>query len=76
LRVKTLGERSYFGEIALLRDPPTRRMATVRSLTAVELLSLHRDDFRELLRTRPRLAEAVNRLAGLRARQSEALADA
>jgi len=81
-RVKTLGSRSYFGEIALLGDPSassgqalaTRRTATVRTLTPVELYSLHKDDFLSLLQTQPRLAQAVARLARLRAEQSRQLA--
>jgi CRP-like cAMP-binding protein len=69
-RVQVLGERNYFGEIALLGEGDTRRMASVRSLVPVELYSVHRDDFRTMLNTEPKLAEAVRRLAELRRQRS------
>jgi MFS family permease len=46
--VATLSKNEYFGEIALLRDVP--RTATVRSRGPVELYSLGRSDFQELLK--------------------------
>jgi CRP-like cAMP-binding protein len=69
LRVTVLGAYSYFGEIALLSDPPGRRTATVRALTPVELYSLHKEDFLGLLRSQPSLAEAVSGLARRRGEQ-------
>jgi MFS family permease len=48
IEVATLSKHDYFGEIALLRDVP--RTATVRSLSPVELYSLGRSDFQELLK--------------------------
>jgi MFS family permease len=45
--VATLSKNDYFGEIALLRDVP--RTATVRSRGPLELYSLARGDFQELL---------------------------
>jgi MFS family permease len=47
VEVATLSKHDYFGEIALLRDVP--RTATVRSRSPVELYSLGRSDFQELL---------------------------
>jgi subfamily B ATP-binding cassette protein MsbA len=69
-RVQVLGERNYFGEIALLGEGDTRRMASVRSLVPVELYSVHRDDFRTMLNMEPKLGEAVRRLAELRRQRS------
>lgn len=42
-----LGPTSYFGELSLLRND--RRAATVKGLTDVSVLSLHRDGFDQLL---------------------------
>ncbi|MGH2410214.1 MAG: cyclic nucleotide-binding domain-containing protein, partial [Chloroflexota bacterium] len=50
-RVNVLGAGDYFGEMALLRDEP--RNATVRTVTPVQLLSLARFDFQELLEDAP-----------------------
>lgn len=47
IAVATLSKTDYFGETALLRDVP--RTATVRACGPVELYSLSRDDFRQLL---------------------------
>jgi ABC-type multidrug transport system fused ATPase/permease subunit len=69
-RVQVLGERNYFGEIALLSDREPRRIATIRSLGPVELYSMHGDDFRAMLNSEPKLREAVRRLAELRRQRS------
>ena len=55
--VATLSKNDYFGEIALLRDVP--RTATVRSRGPVELYSLGRDDFWELLERSEDLKSAM-----------------
>lgn len=57
VEVATLSKNDYFGEIALLRDVP--RTATVRSRGPVELYSLGRDDFRELLERSEELKSAM-----------------
>jgi len=55
--VVTLQKNDYFGEIALLRDVP--RTATVRSKGPVELYTLGREDFRELLERSEELESAM-----------------
>ncbi len=47
LRVATLGQNEYFGEIGIMTAGP--RVATVRALTAVTLLAFEAGAFRELL---------------------------
>jgi hypothetical protein len=72
-RLRTLGPRNYFGEIALLGDAGARRTATVRATTDVELFTLYREDFLGLLQAHPRLAAAVDRLAQERLQRSKDL---
>jgi CRP-like cAMP-binding protein len=55
--VATLSKHDYFGEIALLRDVP--RTATVRARGLLELYSLSREDFRELLKRSEDLRAAM-----------------
>jgi len=74
--VTHLGPGSYFGEIALLGDEPARRTATVRALTPIALLSLHREDFRALLRTQRTLADVVAGLAQQRAEEARRIGSA
>jgi CRP-like cAMP-binding protein len=69
-QVAVLEAPSYFGEIALLGDDAARRNATVRTRGTVELYSLHKEDFRGLLRAHPRLAEDVGHLAQARVEQT------
>lgn len=69
-QVATMSARDYFGEIALLRNAP--RAATVRSLSPVELYSLSREDFQNLLRRSDMLDKTMwaGTLARDRVRQS------
>jgi ATP-binding cassette subfamily B protein len=55
--VASLSKHDYFGEIALLRDVP--RTATVRAKGPLELYSLSREDFRELLERSEELKSAM-----------------
>jgi len=55
--VATLSKHDHFGEIALLRDVP--RTATVRARGPLELYSLSREDFRELLERSEDLKSAM-----------------
>jgi ATP-binding cassette subfamily B protein len=75
-RLRVLGPRSFFGEIALLGEAGARRTATVRAATDLELFTLHREDFLSLIQANPRLAEGVRRLAHERQERSTASATA
>jgi CRP-like cAMP-binding protein len=50
-----LGPEDYFGEGAILAD--TTRSATIRAITDVEAISIHRSDFRSLYSALPHLRE-------------------
>jgi CRP-like cAMP-binding protein len=60
-----LGEGQAFGEMALLSGGP--RTATVRAVTATDLLEIGKEDFERLIATDRRLAEAIQRLSHARA---------
>jgi CRP-like cAMP-binding protein len=60
-QVAELAEGDCFGEIALLGN--VKRTATIRCLTACELMVLARDDFRTLSTGRGALAQAIRKKA-------------
>ena len=53
----SLGPGEYFGEVGLVHDRP--RMATVRAITEVEMMTLDREAFRELLSESERTSQAI-----------------
>jgi CRP-like cAMP-binding protein len=67
--VNTLTAMDYFGEIALLRGG--LRTATVRSRGRVELYSLNRSDFHDLLRSSAELRQAVMETSEARYKRTE-----
>ena len=69
--VARLRSGQYFGEIALLRGGA--RIATVRASTetAVEVASLDKEAFTDLIGESPVIREEVNRIAGQRAAETE-----
>jgi CRP-like cAMP-binding protein len=62
--VEVLHSMDYFGEVALLRDVP--RTATVRARGRVQLFSLTRADFQEVLGRSEALRETVLRTSDAR----------
>ncbi len=75
--VATLGEGQVFGEMGLIEDKS--RSATVKAITELKVQEINRDDFNELLKTKPsvlipimkslfeRLRQASDRLAEMSA---------
>lgn len=61
-RVKCLGPGDHFGEMALLRK--TRRNATVRALTPVEVFSMSPANFFSLYTHFPALREQIDKIMG------------
>jgi MFS family permease len=62
--VRELAPGDFFGEIALLRDVP--RTATVRALSALELVSLDRETFVATVSGHPASAEAAGSIVAAR----------
>lgn len=56
--IARLGSGEYFGEMALISDAP--RMATVRTLTPVDAVSMGRSDFSTLYMYLPALNQSVD----------------
>jgi len=67
--VATIGPGDYFGELALLDRTQTRRDATVRATSALEVLCIGRREFGALLDEVPTLAHKV--MAGMAQRLHE-----
>ena len=53
-----LHDGQFFGEMALVSDEP--RNATIKTVTDVEVLTLKKDDFKNLLQTNPSIASIVS----------------
>lgn len=64
--IEEMGPGSFFGEISLLDGGP--RTANIRAVTAVELLSLQREDFVQFILKRPSVAVHVLTVLGARQR--------
>ncbi len=58
--IAELEEGNTFGEIALISDKP--RTGTVRALTDVELCSLHKLEFEELIKQSPGIRDASSKM--------------
>ncbi|MDP9237789.1 MAG: cyclic nucleotide-binding domain-containing protein [Chloroflexota bacterium] len=69
-QIARLAPGEAVGEIALLSDTP--RTATVRAVEPVELLSLSKDDFRDLLTRYCSRGRALDRMAHARVREHSA----
>ena len=67
--LKTLGERSYFGEMSLLDGEA--RSATVKAAADCLLLRIRRQDFQQILAQHPDVASAVIRTLTSRVRTAE-----
>lgn len=56
--IAELGDGAFFGEMALVSEEP--RNATIKATSEVEALVLAKDHFRELLESKPSIAEKVS----------------
>jgi CRP/FNR family cyclic AMP-dependent transcriptional regulator len=64
--IEEMGPGTFFGEISLLDGGP--RTANVRAVTAVQVLSLQRDDFVQFMLQRPSVAVHILTVLGSRQR--------
>ena len=67
VRLATLGEGDYFGEMSLMTGAP--RSATVAALVETRLLEVGKESFRRILAAQPNLVEQLG--AALQVRESE-----
>ncbi len=58
LSMQVHGPGSFFGEVALISDPPTRHI-TVRAVDAVTVVKIRRDDFHDFRRRHPQLNDVL-----------------
>jgi small-conductance mechanosensitive channel/CRP-like cAMP-binding protein len=68
-----LGEGQFFGEMGLMTGDP--RSASVTAISDVTCLRLDKDDFREVLRRRPEIAEAISQILATRRGELELVRD-
>lgn len=61
VRLDTLGEGDFFGELSLLFSKP--RTASIRAVTACDLFVLEKADFNRVLRDQPQLASTLRDVA-------------
>jgi CRP-like cAMP-binding protein len=61
VRLNTLGEGDFFGELSLLRSQP--RAASIRAATACDVFVLDKADFHRVLRDRPQLVSMFHEVA-------------
>jgi CRP-like cAMP-binding protein len=72
VQLAVAGERQVFGEMAVLDGE--LRSASISALSDLTLLRIHRDDFKEILREKPEIAQGIiqvltRRLRGMLAGQ-------
>ena len=71
LHVANLGPGQFFGEMALMTGEP--RNATVLASSEVESYRLDKEAFREIIQTRPELAEEISTMLARRRTELEAV---
>lgn len=68
--IATLGEKSFFGEMAILEDAP--RSASVKTLEDTTLIVIRKESFREAILEYPRIAFEALRVLSQRLREANA----
>ncbi|MBI5412019.1 cyclic nucleotide-binding domain-containing protein [Candidatus Peregrinibacteria bacterium] len=67
--IARLQDNDFFGEMALVSNEV--RNATIKTVTEVELLTLHKKDFTDLMSTNPTIASTVSYEVVRRANQND-----